>query len=133
MKIQDVSRYSKIDIFIILFLLAAAGLIACQDSRSVTAAESNSNLSENNVPSFVGSISSEVVNPQNRPVAYAISEADIVYSGNIDAATGLFTLSSLPPDIYTVAIQDTAGNGFVWENISVSPGKNIDLGIIALQ
>ena len=80
-----------------------------------------------------GSISGQVTNPENLPVAYAIAESDTVTSSYVNEDNGKFTLGFLGEGIYTVSIADTLGQSYSAPDISVTVGSKTDLGEITLE
>jgi len=80
-----------------------------------------------------GSISGLVTNPDDVPVAYAISGADTVNTALVNQADSTFVLAFLPEGFYQVSITDTMGLSFTQENVQVTAGENNNLGSVTLQ
>jgi len=80
-----------------------------------------------------GSVTGIVTNPENLPVAYAISGTDTVTTTMVDGTSGNFVLSFLPEGTYTVSVEDTAGLSFSNAGVAVTAGQENDLGQITLQ
>ena len=82
---------------------------------------------------ITGSISGNVSNPDNLPIAYAIQENDTITSSIVNEDDGYFKLSFLPEGLYKVSINDTSGNSNEQDNVQVNVGSNHNLGIITLE
>jgi len=82
---------------------------------------------------IAGSISGQVTNPENIPVAYAIQGPDTVTSASINMADSKFVLGFLPEGFYTVSIRDTLDHSFSQDNVEVNAGADNDLGLLTLQ
>lgn len=83
--------------------------------------------------SATGSISGTVDNPQDLPMAYAISGGDTLTSAAVDTTSGVFMLTYLTEGSYTVAISDTMGLSFSASSVDVVAGSDQDLGVLTLQ
>ena len=80
-----------------------------------------------------GSISGMVSPADSLPEAHAIQNGDTITSSIVDPADGFFRLAFLPAGTYTVFIEDTSGNNYKSENVSVSTGSETDLGNILIE
>jgi hypothetical protein len=80
-----------------------------------------------------GSISGNVTNPGDLPIAYALQGKDTTTSTIVDTLNGFFMLSFLPEGSYTVAIEDTIGKSFAQNDIIVIDGQDNDIGLVTLQ
>lgn len=86
------------------------------------------------VPKAVtGSISANVSNPNNLPIAYAVVGSDTLTSTAVDTSDGSFILAYLPEGSYTVTVSDTASLSFSSGSVNVVSGSDQDLGMITLQ
>ena len=85
------------------------------------------------VDANVGSISGTVLNPEQLPWAYALTDNDTVTSTKVDTASGYFRLSFLPEDTYTVLIEDTSGRSYTKESVLVKAKQDNNLGEITLE
>jgi len=80
-----------------------------------------------------GSISGTVTNPENLPIAYAITTAnDTVTSTNV-MPDGNFMLAFLPEGIYQVAVRDTLNRQFLKDSVEVVAGNDVNIGAITLE
>lgn len=80
-----------------------------------------------------GSITGQVTNYQNLPIAYAIAGTDTVTSSRVGKESGRFVLGFLPSGTYTVAVADTLNKAFVKTGVAVTIGNTTNLGDITLQ
>jgi hypothetical protein len=80
-----------------------------------------------------GSISGEVTNPKDLPIAYAIQQGSTITSSLVDTTTGYFMLGFLKEGEYTVSIVDTNDLEFNQDKVMVIVGENNDLGNIILE
>lgn len=86
------------------------------------------------VPKAVtGAISGVLSDTDHEPTAYAIVRQDTVTSTVPDTTNGIFILSYLPPEVYTVAIEDTMGRTATFGGVPVTAGETFALGGITLQ
>jgi hypothetical protein len=82
---------------------------------------------------ITGAVSGVLSDTDHEPTAYAIIQDDTVTSTVPDTTTGIFILSYLPPDVYTVAIEDTTGRTATFGGVPVEAGGTFELGGIDLQ
>ena len=80
-----------------------------------------------------GSISGQVTNFENSPIAYAIADEDTLTTTYVNEDNGNFKLGFLPEGTYTVSIVDTSGLSYSAEDVSVAVGSKTDLGDITLE
>ncbi len=79
-----------------------------------------------------GSITGKVAPADSLPEARAVQNGQIITSSIVDPNDGFFRLAFLPAGTYTVSIEDTSGNKYENENVSVTAGRETDLGDIQL-
>ena len=80
-----------------------------------------------------GSISGTVTNPDNNPVALALSGVDTVSTVFVDTISGEFQLAFLEAGLYDVVVEDTTGARFDTTGVEVVQGADTDLGSIDLN
>ncbi len=80
-----------------------------------------------------GSITGMVAPSDSLPVAYAIQDNNTVTSSNVEQSDGFFRLAFLPAGMYTLVIEDTSGNAYENDQVTVFSGKETDLGQIQLE
>jgi len=79
-----------------------------------------------------GSISGNVTNHENNPIAYAIQGEDTLTS-SIVRDDGTFTLGFLLDGSYRVDVEDDSLQTYSASNVTVNIGENTDLGDIILE
>jgi len=79
-----------------------------------------------------GSISGNVVNHDDFPVAYAIQNSDTITSTIASPINGFFKLAFLPAGLYEVSIRDTLDQSSNIDSVEVIVGSDTDLGGIML-
>ena len=80
-----------------------------------------------------GSISGQVTNYENLPVAYVIAGSDTLNSTYVNENNGKFTLGFLPEGTYEVSVADTLDQKYLNQDVSVIIGIKTDLGNITLE
>ena len=80
-----------------------------------------------------GSISGQVTNYENLPVAYAIAGSDTLNSTYVNENNGKFTLGFLPEGTYEVSVADTLDQKYLNQDVSVIIGTKTELGNITLE
>ena len=80
-----------------------------------------------------GSISGIVLNPEQLPVAFAITGDDTVTSTRVDTAYGYFKLAYLPENTYTIIVEDLSDRNYRLESVSVKVKQDNNLGEITLE
>jgi len=80
-----------------------------------------------------GSITGQVTNYENLPVAHAIAGFDTVTTTIVNDTDGSFILSFLPEGSYTVSVVDTTGLSYSQSEISVTASQSADIGQITLE
>lgn len=85
------------------------------------------------IPSSTGSIEGTVTNVADAAVAYAVSSGDTIAGTFVDETDGSFKIAFLPEGSYTVAIENTNGEGHLQSGVSVSSSGSNSLGSITLQ
>ncbi|MDZ7292735.1 MAG: DUF4382 domain-containing protein [candidate division KSB1 bacterium] len=82
---------------------------------------------------LTGSISGNVTNPADLPVAYALAGSDTITSTSVNGTTGFFRLAFLPPGIYSISVSDTSRKSFQKSGVAVTAGNDNSLGQVTLQ
>lgn len=86
------------------------------------------------VPKAVtGAISGVLSDADHEPTAYAIVQDDTITSTVPDTTSGIFLLSYLPPQVYTVSVEDTTGRTATFGGVPVVAGETFSLGGVDLQ